>query len=91
MMKRAKLRTRQQKMFAKHHAKPRPYDYARGDAEERRKYRIFRMFRRGMSDESIAKVTGMSEPGVRLYREVVYWHWITTHHQERVKRGQNGV
>jgi DNA-binding NarL/FixJ family response regulator len=82
MMKRAKLCARQEKMRAKHHSVPRPYDHARGRAYHRKLNRVILMFERGLSIEQIAELTGLSKVGVELYWHNFYLPWkhkITTH------------
>jgi hypothetical protein len=70
MMKRSRLRARQEAMFKEHHSKPRPYDYARREREEDHRLRLKTMFNAGLSDEFISKAIGVSVQGVRFLRDV---------------------
>lgn len=75
MRNRTKLRARQDAMFKRHHAKPRPYDHAKKRADRRQIKRVMLMFDRGASIEEIAAVTGLTKIGVAIYRDVFYLPW----------------
>lgn len=91
MMRRSKLRDRQQKMFAKHHPRERQGEYQRRDADAQSRFRIFTMFAKGYSDEFVAKATGLSVPGVTLYREAVYLHYLRTQNRKRGEKCSDGL
>jgi DNA-binding NarL/FixJ family response regulator len=77
----------EQKRMKQRHQKVRPWDHVKRREVKRGRQFTFSLFARGLTDQQIAKQTGMSVAGVRLYRVVRYDYWKQRLAESRRDRG----